>query len=332
MDAEPSPPGPSPSESEPPAAWQPITFDGVAAFAGAPASRLLLVAALVALLTGAAVTRALYVTWVPAISAAIDNLPARGEIRDGQLAWPAGAPLNLADTSFLAIVVRTSATGPGGQSADVQFELGQTNLTVSSLFGVVGMPFPRHYVIALNRTELAPLWGAWRPHLVAAVLAGTAVALLLVWAALGMLLAPLVRGYASLLQRDVRFGGCARLAMAAFLPGALVLAVAVTAYGMGRLSAAELLLLAALHVLMALGYLLIAPFQLPPARKASPSAGTGAAPTGQNPFAVHADTVAPTTNPSAASGPSAEANTPRPEPSGPSAPFPPPPKGKGVKP
>ena len=278
-------------EPPPPAAWQPITFGGVAAFAAASMGRLFLVASLVACLVAGAVVRALYVTWLPALSTAINHLPAQAEISDGKLAWPATASVDLVDDSFLAILVRPQTAGQGGQTADVQFEFGATHLVVSSFLGVVSVPYPRNYVIALSRTELTPLWGAWRPHLVAALFFGTAAAFLLVWFLLGLLLAPFVRGYTLMLPCDLGIRGCWRLAVAALLPAALVLASAVTLYGMGRLSAGELLLFAGLHFLVALGYLLVAPLKVPHATAASVGVGVGEVSAAGNPFAAAPEEV-----------------------------------------
>ena len=219
--------------------------------------------AVFAALAAGAITRALHVTWLPAIGTAIEHLPDRGEIRDGWLVWPNRDALTLVDGSFLAILVRPQTAGQGGQTADVQFEFGATNLTVSSVFGLVNLPYPRACGMALNRPELAPLWGAWRPHVVAALFIGGTLALLLLWLSLGLLLSLVLRTYAWLLEREAGVGGCWRVATASLLPTALVLATAATLYGTGRLSAGEFLLLLTMQVPVALVYLLLAPLKLP---------------------------------------------------------------------
>mgnify|MGYP001172925011 CR=1 FL=1 len=301
--------------STPPAApleaWQPLTFGGVAAFAAAPAGRLLAVAALVALLVSAAVWRLAVTVWSPTISMAIARLPAEGAIDNGHLVWPAGQAMSLADGSFVSISVTPPGTSPPKHTADLQFNFRSTSLHASSLLGYIEIPYPPGYVLALNRTELDPLWGAWRPHALATVAGTTFVILLALWAIIATLLTIPLRAYALLLGRQPGLGGCWKLAFAALLPGALIMCAALFGYGLRRLSLGELMLIHGLHLLVNTAYLLISPLRIPEGPPPSPfgeppspfSAPTPASDASGNPFAspgiedADASTETPTEQP-----------------------------------
>lgn len=286
-------------------AWQPLTFGGVAAFAEASLGRTLLIAGAVAFLLGASVLRFVAAVWAPALEVAIKRLPAQGRIDTGRLVWPTNQSAALVDNAFVAISVRPGDAPLADQSADLQFEFGPAALQVSSLLGYVAVPYPARYVMPLNRTELEPLWGAWRPHLLLGVAAGTFLGLLAGWIVLAALLALPVRAYALLLGRDVSLGGGWRLAVAALLPGALMMGGALVAYSLRRLSLGELLLANGLHLLIDVAYLLISPLRLPGIAPASPFRATATAESdapGNNPFHV-APAVEDTTAPSVGSPP-----------------------------
>src|SRR5438128_2088943 len=95
---------------KPSIAWQPLTPRGVAAFARASLGRLLLVQFCIALFTEATTVWFLQNAWYPVITKAIDQLPAQGEIRSGQLDWRGDSPMPLADNSFLALAVDLAHT------------------------------------------------------------------------------------------------------------------------------------------------------------------------------------------------------------------------------
>lgn len=270
-------------------AWQPLTFAGVAAFAHASLGRLLLVASLVSLLVSAVVGRFVHGVWSPAVTAAIEHLPARGEINDGRLLWTPREPLPLVDTPFLSIRVHPAQAPAAGQSADVQLVFGPKDLEITSLLGYVELPYPPGYRFALNRTELEPLWGAWRPHVVAGIVLLVFTGLLVMWGSLATALWVPLRTYSVLLGRQVTWRGCWKLAVAALLPGALVMGVAIVGYTLRRLSLGELVLINGLHLLVGTAYLLIAPLRLPGIEAPSPFSAPPAAPAAPtaaaNPFA-----------------------------------------------
>ncbi|MBM3880444.1 MAG: hypothetical protein FJ387_12130 [Verrucomicrobia bacterium] len=264
--------------------WQPLTLGGVAGFARTSWLRLVVFAYLASLLVGAAAGRSLYTTWYPALDAAIPRLPARAEVRHGRLLWPAETPVLLADNSYLALVVNPAPTRSTGQSADVQFEFRPESLDVSSLLGYVSLPYPAWVVMPLDRMAIEPWWGAWRPHALAGAALLLALALVGEWWLLGLVLALPLRVFTCMLDRAATVGGCWRLGTAAFIPGALLLALGLLLYSAGRLSLADLLLVKLIHLACGLLYAFFAPFKLPPYRVASP-------------FTARARPPAPVTNP-----------------------------------
>jgi len=183
--------------SRPPAArgsWLPLTAGRVAAFASAGTPRLLLVAALAALLVGAVCARFLAVSWWPVLNRAISQLPAAGSIRAGRLVWPTNTVETLADNGLLAVVVNATGQPRSGSGADVQIEFAADALNVGSLLGYLAVPYPPGLNLPLNRTELEPRWGAWQPHLLVATGVMIALALLACWCLLAVPLAVTVSG------------------------------------------------------------------------------------------------------------------------------------------
>jgi hypothetical protein len=247
----------------------------------------------VALVVSGAVLRLAVTVWSPTLTAAIARLPSEGVIDNGHLFWPGNQALSLADNAFVSVSVTPSGVPAVAQSADLQFELRSTSLTITSLLGSIDVAYPRGYVFALNRTELEPRWGAWRPHVLAGVALATFVGLLLLWALLGTVLAVPLRAYALLVDRCATFAGCGKLAVAALLPGALIMGTAILAYGFGHLRVGELLILNGVHLLVGSAYLLISPLFLPPGQPTSPFCDPPLPATSENPFAVPPSQVDP---------------------------------------
>jgi hypothetical protein len=214
-------------------AWEPLTPRGVAAFAGARLGRLLLVQCIVAMLAAAAVVWFIYNDWFPPIGAAIQNLPATGEIRSGKLDWRGPSPELLAEGRVLAFDVDLDHSGQLRSTADLQIEFGRQTIRVFSLLGYLDLPYPGDYVVALNRIELEPLWGAWAVGFL--ILAGVAAAIgvLLIWWLLAAVYFPPVWLLGFFTNRDLNFRQSWRLSGAALMPGALLMAAALLLYGMG---------------------------------------------------------------------------------------------------
>jgi hypothetical protein len=264
---------------------------------------LLLVAALAALFVGAVGARFLAVGWWPVLNRAISQLPADSSIRAGRLVWPSSTVETLADNGLLAVVVNPTGQPRSGSGADVQVEFAPDGLDVASLLGYLAVPYPTGLDLPLNRTELEPRWGAWQPHLLVATGAIIALGLLVYWCLLAVPLAVVIRGYAWLLGRPTAWAGCWRLCVAALIPGALVLAIAVALYTNRQISLAEVLLAVGVQLFLSLVLLLFAPFWLPAREPASPFRPVttpptaspfqaGKARTAANPFALPPESLA----------------------------------------
>lgn len=244
-------------------AWQPLTTGGVAAFAHAAWGRLLLTELGVAVIVSAAIVWFLATAWVPVITQAIEQLPDEGAIRQGRLDWSGASPVALSGNGFLSIVVDLDATGELGQASDVQGAFGKTGVTLCSVFGCLTVGYPAHGTIPFSRAELGPWWGAWRPVVLAVAGLLISLGLLLGWSVLALLYAAPVRLVAFYLDRDLGRGGAWRLASAALMPGALLLAAAVVFYGLHRLDLAGLIVFCGLNLVVGWVYLILAPVRLP---------------------------------------------------------------------
>jgi len=244
-------------------AWLPLTPPGVAAFAGASLGRLLCVQLVFALLAASAVVWFLTTAWFPVVDAAIRQLPAQGEIHDGQLNWPADSPELLAGGSFLAFSVDLEHAGRSRAPAHVQVEFGRHDLYLFSLLGYQQLNYPRDWIIAFNRTELEPKWGAWRPPILWLTFGAVIAGLMASWAALATLyfLPVWLAGFFA--NRRLDFRASWQLAGAALLPGALLLTAAVFLYGSGAFDLVQLAAAFAAHLAIGWIYLFAAPLCAP---------------------------------------------------------------------
>ena len=102
---------------------------------------------------------------------------------------------------------------------------------LSSALGSLEFDYSRQSALDLSRSHLEPWWGAWRP--VVLVVAGLAVAagLLLVWSGLAWIYAPAAKLVAWFCDRRLSWPGAWRLAGAALLPGAVLMALGLVLYG-----------------------------------------------------------------------------------------------------
>jgi hypothetical protein len=262
---------------EPPVAWEPLTPHGVAAFARAPLSRLLLVQFVIAALAATAVIWLLYDGCFPTVRAAIRNLPAAGAIRSGRLDWPGDAPQLLAEGRLLAFTVDAGHSDQVRSPADVEIEFGRQSIRVFSGFGFgyAEWNYPAEWTVAFNRTDLEPLWGAWEPEWLAITLLTGVAGLMLLWALLATVYFLPVRLIGFLANRALDYRGSWKLSGAALLPGALLLTVGIMLYDFGALNLIQFGFLFAVHVVAGWIYLLVGPLFLPRAEPAAP---------GGNPF------------------------------------------------
>ena len=278
---------------EPLLAWLPLTLRGVAAFAHVSLSRVLLAQLLFVAAAAVAFALLIETTWFATIRETIATLPLRGQIQRGELVWPHPVPTDLASSRFLKFSVDPAHSGELGQESDVAIELGRTNIWIISLLGYLEAPYPDGWSVALNRADLEPWWGAREPFLViGAGVAMGAVLLVLGWA-LGTIYAVLAWVLAFLANRSLSLTDAWKLAVAAQLPGALLLLASFLSYRLGWLSLLHLLLSLGLSLAVAWFYVICTPFLLPAAEKAAAAKAnpfTAGQPTGtprqpeKNPF------------------------------------------------
>ncbi len=250
-------------DATPPTAWQPLTPRGVAAFAHGTLRRLLLVQLLVALLVALAVVWFLSGGYFPVVSKAIAQLPATGEVSRGRLAWAGDTPVLLAENRLLAVSVDLEESAKIRSAAHVQVELGRTHLFVRSLFGYLAVDYPTGWRIAANREELQPLWGAWRPAILAGAFFGVVLGLFATWFGLATLWAGPVWLFSFYLNRELNLRGSWRLCGAALMPGALLMVGALSFYDLGVMDLVQLSFVFGVHLVLGWVYLAVSPLFLP---------------------------------------------------------------------
>lgn len=313
----------APPAWRPPRAWQPLTFRGVAAFAGATATRVFIVQFLVLLVAMACLLQSLELTWWPAVQKAIQALPEIGRVQHGQLDWHGEPFAVLADSPALSILVDAVGKHEPGQVADLQVEIAKTEIRICTLVGCLPIAFEPVWDFPLNRVDLVPWWGAWKPAIVAVTALLLAVALVGAWWLLATLYTIPLRLLAVLAGRPITLGGCWRIAAMALMPGALFLSLGILAYGLIRLPLVLLAIIFVLHFLAGWIYSAAAIFRL----------DTHAAIAAANPFVpatapakpAQARTPAPVaTKPAPATPPPVEKveKLPEPPPAAPPAPAP----------
>ena len=259
-----------------PVAWEPLTPRGVAAFARATTGRLLVVQLLVALCVAATVVWFLFDAWCPTIREAIKHLPDEGEIRAAQMNWHGDSPRLLAEATFLAVSVDLDHSGEFRSPAHVQVEFGRKKIFIYSLLGHAELDYPAGYTVAFNREELGPWWGAWEPALLTLTALGVILWLFGSWFVLAAIYALPVWLLVFFADRDLGLVECWRLAGAALMPGALLMAAGILLYDFGAVDLVGLGFAAAGHFLLGWIYLFICPLFLTRARQA--------ATIGKNPF------------------------------------------------
>jgi hypothetical protein len=242
-------------------AWQPFTFGGVAAFATAKWRRVLTAQAAAAVLFAGASIWFLGHCYAPVVTGEIHRMPKGAGLAGGQLT---GVPdVAIYETKFLSIAITGNDNADLDQSADVQIALRRDHLEISSMlssaFGSVEMDYPRLLSVDLSRSHLEPWWGAWRPIAVVAAGLGVAVGLVLLWWALAWIYAPGAKLAAWFFDRQLTWPGAWRLACAALLPGAVLLAAGLVLYGSQMVDVFGLGYFAGVHLLAGWVYLLAAP-------------------------------------------------------------------------
>ena len=243
---------------------EPFTPRGVAAFARGSFSRLLLAQCIVASLAAAALAWFLHDACFAAIGDAIQNLPATGEIRSGQLDWCGRSPQRLAEGKFLALDVDLDHSRQIRSTADFQIEFGRETVRVFSLFGYTDFFYAPDGIAPFNRADLEPLWNAWRGAILFLVSAAIFVALPAAWWILATIYFLPVWVVGFFANRDLPPRAAWKLSSAALLPGALLMAAATLLYRLEILDLISLIFLFAAHFVLGWIYLTVGLVFVPP--------------------------------------------------------------------
>jgi hypothetical protein len=239
--------------------WEPVTPRGVASFSRASFERLGVVQAIMALSIALILVWVLATGFFPTISRAIQQLPDSGQILHGELALSEDSPQLLAEGHFLAFIIDAKHSGQIRSPAQFQFEFGADSLLIFSLFGVAEVDYPSDQSFYFNRTDLQPKWGAWAPDILGLVGILVFVGLMVSWSVLATLYCLPVWLVAFFANRDLNFIQSWRLAGAAMMPGAMLMALSLWLYGVGAFDLVKLCFAFVMHLLIGWIYLLVSP-------------------------------------------------------------------------
>jgi hypothetical protein len=99
----------------------------------------------------------------------------------------------------------------------------------------------------LNREELEPRWGAWKPAILAIAGGSVMIGLMISWIFLETIYGFIAWLFGFFSNRHLSLAGSWRLAGASLLPGALFLLGAIVLYGTGALDLVRLAVAAGVH-------------------------------------------------------------------------------------
>ncbi len=280
-----SPPTKSDKPLTPRHAWLPLTPRGVAAFAYATLTRLIIVQLIFAAIVALTVIWFLRVAWFPVVTQAAHRLPETGAIRGGELDFGGPSPQRLAENARLAIFVDVADAGTTGQAADLEVTFEKGRVTFCGALGCGSRPYDRRYISDFNRAAVEPAWGAWQWPITALAAIATVISLMVMWWVVAFLYLPLAKLLAFFANRRVTLAGAWKLSAAALLPGALIAGAGLLLYGFGTIDLFRFALVCLLHILAGLVFVVTSPFFLPAVSGFKP---------GKNPFSPPAPKNAPT--------------------------------------
>lgn len=271
-------------------AWQPFTPRGVAAFAHATGTRLLIVQSFVALAVVMTFLWFLSSRYFPVVGDAIAAVEDEGMITASHWITTNATPRLLAGNRHFEILLDAREQRGPSSTADLSVTVTVPALRICGILGCASVRYEPGYTFMLNRHALAAAWDAWRRP--SAALFGIAVflALFASWWLVALIATPLVKTLVFFTDRRLTWGGSWRLSNAALLAGALVVAAGVFLYGVEAIDLFQLMLFYALHAVCDVILLATSPFFLPK---------LAAVDRAKNPFATtspRADKAAPKTH------------------------------------
>ena len=158
---------------------------------------------------------------------------------------------------FLSFAVDLNHDGQVGRVAHLQVELGKADYKICSLLGCVTILYPKGWVVALNRTELEPWWGAWKPAIMIVTFLATVLFLMVTWWLIATLYCVPAWIIALYQNRALSLQESWKLAAAALLPGALLQTVAIFFYSLNLIDPIRLGISTVLHFVVGWLYLFV---------------------------------------------------------------------------
>lgn len=248
-------------EDERPVAWNPLTPGGVASFANAPLAQLLATQGTFAFVLWLTLMFYISSSWVPAIDDTIERLPAGSRVAEGKLKIAGSSPNYFTDNRLVGIMWAYGDAPGSGADIDVRLHPGE--ISISSLFGYLSLPYPSMVDQTLDRDSLAPRWGAWRPAIIPLVAGGLTLGVWGSWALLGAVYAWPIRVAVFFRDKLTSRLGCWKLCSAALMPGALLLTAAILFYTLGKIPVAGLAIAFCVHFVLGWSYVLCGAVALP---------------------------------------------------------------------
>jgi hypothetical protein len=249
-------------------AWQPLTFGGVARYAFDWIGRLFVTALIVSIIVTATVLFTVRRAWVPVLERAIAAAPAGAEIRSGHFTAP--ETLRIEDSPYLSIRFDPNGNLTARSTSEIEITFEPTQLRLHTLLGSKLFPYPPYWSLELNRAQLEPWWGAWKPAVFAYIAFGSVAQLFASWVALGILYSVPTRIAAAIARRQLTLWGAFKMSVAALMPGAIFLSIVIALYGLGQLRLVELAVSWALHFVFGWLFLVGAFLKLPKVGSANP--------------------------------------------------------------
>lgn len=241
-------------------AWNPLLPRGLAAFAQARLSRLLLVEFVFGLIMATAVVWFFARNYEPIISQTISQFPDTAELSNGELIGFDPAPHM--DGKFLSLTVDSTESGEEG-TGDLGISFSSTSFSVCSIGGCLEFDYPASAELDLGRSTVEPWWGARKPYIIGGIGLALTGGIFMGVALLALALMWPARLLAYFADRKLSTQEAWKLAVAAQMPGIVVLSAGIVLYGAQLLDLLGLGVFYVLHVLVILTYLCIAPFFLP---------------------------------------------------------------------
>jgi hypothetical protein len=262
---------------------QPFTFGGLARYAHATPARLLGMALLFGLLSGATIATLFVWRWAAVLTESISKLPENSRIQGGVLVWPDKNLQLLGANAFVSIAVAEDDL-PSAAPVDFAFVFEPRHLSLASLTGTFSVPYPQDWTIELNRPGLLPLWGAWEKAAGLILMVAAGLGVILSWFVLAFGYAFFVRALAGIMRRELVLRQAWKLCVAAQWPGAVLMSFAIALYALGETTLLLVGCAFVAHFGLTFVYLLFAPICLPPRNSNPFSSATKRSKGRKNPF------------------------------------------------